>query len=385
MKKNIVILLFASVLLLVLPGSLYSQTVEPAPQEVSFLFIGDIMGHDTQINAAFNKEDSTYNYEEYFEFLKPVFEDADFTIANFEVTLAGEPIKGYPQFSSPDELAYDCKNAGIDFMACANNHCCDRGAKGIIRTINVLDMMDIPHTGTFKDSLERENKYPAILEKNGIRIALLNYTYGTNGIAVPKGLIVNLIEKSAIEKDLKKAEEKNVDKIIVFLHWGKEYQSEPNKEQEDLADFIFSKGADIIIGSHPHVIQKMIWLKDDDGKGEKLISYSLGNFISNQRKRYTDGGTMARFTLIKSNGEVKIKEAGYFLTWVYKSFEKDGTHYRILPVSQFEDQPGFFLSKDYYEKMDVFIKDSRSLYNEQNVNMNEYLYEPSTKKWYLSN
>ena len=385
MKKNIIILVFASALFLFLPGSLASQALEPTSQEVSFLFVGDIMGHDTQINAAFNKEDSTYNYEEYFDYLKPVFEDADFTIANFEVTLAGEPLKGYPQFSSPDELAYDCKNAGIDFMALANNHCCDRGAKGITRTINVLDMMDIPHTGTFIDSLERKSKYPAILEKNGIRVALLNYTYGTNGLAVPKGMIVNLIDRNSIETDLKEAKEKNVDKVIVFLHWGLEYQSEPNKDQEDLAEFIFSKGGDIIIGSHPHVIQKMIWLKDDDGKGEKLISYSLGNFISNQRKRYTDGGTMARFTLCRSNGEVIIKEAGYYLTWVYKSFEKDGTHYRILPVSQFEDQPGFFLSKEYYEKMNVFIKDSRSLYNEQNVNMKEYLYEPSSMKWFLSN
>jgi poly-gamma-glutamate synthesis protein (capsule biosynthesis protein) len=384
MRKNFQIFSFVSALFLFLPGFLSGQTSETGTTEVSFLFIGDIMGHDTQIKAAFNKEDSTYNYEEYFEYLTPLFNETDFVIANFEVTLAGEPIKGYPQFSSPDELAYDCKNAGINFFACANNHCCDRGLKGIDRTINVLDMMDIPHTGTFKSVEERDKNYPVVLEKNGIRIALLNYTYGTNGLPVPQGKIVNLIDKDQIEMDLEKAKTLSADKIIVFLHWGKEYQSEPNAKQEELADFIFAKGGDIIIGSHPHVIQKMMWMKGTDGKKEHLIAYSLGNFVSNQRKRYTDGGTLAKFTLTKTGDDVSIKEAGYILNWVYKSFEQDGTHYRVLPVSQFENEPGFFISKEYFDKMGVFIKDSRTLYKEQNVNMNEYLYEPSSKKWFLS-
>ena len=384
MRQSFDIFNFVSALFLLLPGLLSGQIDASGAKEVSFLFLGDIMGHDTQIKTGFNKEDSTYNYEEYFEYLKPLFKARDFVIANFEVTLAGEPIKGYPQFSSPDELAYDCKNAGIDFFASANNHCCDRGAKGIIRTINVLDMMDIPHTGTFKSAKDRDEKYPVVLEKNGIRIALLNYTYGTNGLLVPKGLVVNLTDKDQIEKDLKKAQTMGVDKILVFMHWGKEYQTEPNHEQEELAEFIFAKGADIIIGSHPHVIQKMIWTKKSDEKKEHLIAYSLGNFVSNQRKRYTDGGAMISFTLAKTGNEVSIKEAGYFLNWVYKSFEQDGTHYRVLPVSQFENQPGFFISKDYFDKMKVFIKDSRDLYKAQNVNMKEYLYDPSAKKWFLS-
>ena len=361
-----------------------SDIADSTSGRLTFLFVGDILGHDTQINAAYNASEDSYNYDEYFEYLKPVIRDADFTIANLEVTLGGEPYKGYPKFSSPDELAADCRNAGINVLVTANNHCCDRGKKGIIRTINALDLMDISHTGTFKDTSDRILNYPLILEKNGIKVDLLNYTYGTNGIPVPSGVVVNLINKQRIEKDIFDSKKKKVDKIIVFFHWGKEYKSTPDDKQIDLAEFCFSRGVDIVIGSHPHVVQKMEWFKEGDNSGERLIAWSLGNFVSNQRKSKTDGGALIKFTLSKRDNLTQITETGYYLTWVYKTILKNKTCFQILPVSQFEYKPDFFLSKAYFDKMQIFIHESRELFSKQNINVPEYIYDTKDNSWKLT-
>ncbi len=165
------------------------------------------MGHDEQIWSAENRETHAYNYDDVFEYVREEISEADITFANFEVTLGGTPYTGYPQFSSPAELAVACRNAGIDFLFTANNHSADRGRKGIIATINRLDSLGIPHTGTFTGPAERDSLYPALIEKNGFSIALLNYTYGTNGITVPPPAIVNMIDKAVISRDIEKARE----------------------------------------------------------------------------------------------------------------------------------------------------------------------------------
>ena len=156
-------------------------SVSVLSQEISFLFMGDIMGHRPQIRSAWQEETKKYDYEEVFSPLEDIIWSSDFAIANLEVTLAGGPYTGYPQFSSPDELAVACKNSGMDVLVTANNHSCDRKNKGIIRTVNVLDSLNILHTGTFKDLGERESKNLLILSKDGIKVGVLNYTYGTNG------------------------------------------------------------------------------------------------------------------------------------------------------------------------------------------------------------
>ena len=161
----------------------------------SLLFIGDIMGHDEQIWSAENRETHTFNYDNVFRYIKPVISEADIAIANFEVTLAGPPYMGYPQFSSPADLAVACKNAGIDYLVTANNHSADRGKNGIIKTIENLDSIGIPHTGTFLSAAMRDSLSPLFINRNGASIALLNYTYGTNGIKVPDPVIVNMLDK----------------------------------------------------------------------------------------------------------------------------------------------------------------------------------------------
>ncbi|MCD4792856.1 MAG: CapA family protein [Bacteroidales bacterium] len=343
---------------------------------MSLLFIGDLMGHGPQIRSAYNPIKKEYNYDTVFFYLKDVMSEPDFTIANLEVTLAGPVYKGYPQFSSPDALAEACKNAGIDVFVTANNHSCDRRLQGINRTLDVLDTLEIMHTGTFKNQKLRDSINLLIIEKDSIRVGILNYTYGTNGIPVPKPSVVNLIDRKIIKADIDSAENDSLDKLIILLHFGSEYQSYPNKTQTSLVSYLFEEGVDIIIGSHPHVIQKMMYLPGNDSINENFVAYSLGNFVSNQRKTRTDGGVMARIVLKKENGKTFIDESGYILTWVYKKLRAGSIYdYFILPAAEYEDNKSFFKSSVDYEKMKLYIKNSRVLLNKGNVNVAEYEFE----------
>jgi poly-gamma-glutamate capsule biosynthesis protein CapA/YwtB (metallophosphatase superfamily) len=377
-KLNILLLLFIS-------GCqfLSGQQRNPSENKISLIFIGDIMGHDEQIWSAENRETHEYNYDEVFKYIKPVISDADITIANFEVTLAGPPYKGYPQFSSPAELAVACSNAGIDYFATANNHSADRGKNGIVSTIHKLDSMGFLHTGTFLSSAHHDTLSPLMISRNGFSIALLNYTYGTNGIKVPEPVIVNMLDKELITRDIKKAESKNADIIVLFLHWGTEYDTIPSGAQTDLAAYFLSSGADLVIGSHPHVLQKMVWSKNQESGKEGIVVYSLGNFISNQRKPKTDGGSIAKIELTKTGDRIKVSEAGFFLTWVYTPIEKYRKKFFILPCSQFENNSAFFAAPADFDQMTRFIRDSRALLYKQNIGIGEYIYNGKT--WLLNN
>lgn len=365
--------------------TLHSQVVKDTSKgELSLIFIGDIMGHGPQISSALDKSTNTYDYNHCFKYISDEIADADYTIANLEVTLAGPPFSGYPQFSSPDELAVACQSAGIDVLVTANNHTCDRGGAGITRTVYVLDSLRIMHTGSFKDAEDRQANNPLIIEHNCFRIAILNYTYGTNGLAFPQPTIVNLLDKEIIATDMELAKSKNVDKIIVVTHWGSEYESNPSTYQINFGQYIFEQGADIVVGAHPHVLQKMVWEKQVDELGrEELIVYSLGNYVSNQRDRKKDGGAMFKMTLQKENGKTSIKDAGYILTWVYTPVENGSKKYYILPCAKYENQPEFFDGETSYKQMKLFISDSRALFGEQNKNIGEYIY--TNEKWTLNN
>ncbi len=339
---------------------------------MSLLFIGDIMGHGPQIRSAYNFKTKNYDYDTVFYYIKDIMSKPDFTIANLEVTLAGPVYKGYPQFSSPDALAQAGKNAGIDLFVTANNHCCDRRLQGINRTIDVLNTLNILHTGTFKNKDARDTTNLIILTKDSIKVGLLNYTYGTNGIPIPKPAVVNLIDTAIMHVDINKSKKDSLDKLIIILHFGTEYQSHPNKAQTDLVSFLFDKGADIIIGSHPHVIQKMMYLPGNDSIKEHFVAYSLGNFVSNQRKTKTDGGVTARLVLKKRKGKTYIDTSNYILTWVYKKVRKGDIYdYFILPAADYENKKKFFKNPTDFKKMKLYLKNSRQLLNEENLNVKE--------------
>lgn len=352
--KAVIIFLFY----ILTTGSIVAQDTT----RLSLLFAGDVMGHDSQIASAYDPVSKTYDYSSCFRFMKPYILSADVAIANLEVTLAGPPYQGYPQFSSPDALAIALQEIGFDALVTANNHCIDRGKKGLERTIEVLDSFGIVHTGTFVDTVSRLNDSPLFLEKNGFKLALLNYTYGTNGIAIPKSSIVNLLDTALMRKDISKARESRPDVIVVFTHWGAEYQSLPSKYQKDLTEFCFAQGAQLVIGAHPHVLQPMEWRKESN----QFVAYSLGNFVSGQRKRYTDGGAMAYIELEKvtyrpDSSITRIDSAGYYLQWVYRTVDTNKDYY-MLPVAKVETDSINFI-KDNVSKASfkLFVDDSRLL------------------------
>jgi poly-gamma-glutamate synthesis protein (capsule biosynthesis protein) len=352
---------------------LSAQDSNPDQKKIALLFIGDIMGHDEQIWAAEDRETGIYSYDDVFQYIKYEISEADISFANFEVTLAGQPFKGYPAFSSPASLAVACKNSGIDVLVTANNHAADRGKKGILSSISRFDSLEISHTGTFADPAARDTLYPMVIEKNGFTLALLNYTYGTNGITVPPPVVVNMLDKNLVTADIEKAKSNNPDAIILFLHWGTEYDTIPSESQTVMADYFFKLGVDLIIGSHPHVLQKMVWTKNNTDMKDKIVVYSLGNFVSNQRRARTDGGAMVRIELTKKADSVYVSDAGYYLTWVYTPIENYRKKFFILPCSKFENKPEFFAKPEDYQKMKTFIRNSRNFLYNQNTRISEII------------
>ena len=344
-----------------------------APDSVALtlIFAGDIMQHGPQIEAARSDHDSTFNYHPCFSYVKPLVSSFDVAIANLEVTLAGAPYSGYPQFSAPDELAVAARDAGFDILGTANNHSCDRGNKGLARTLNVLDSLGIARTGTFTDSTDLLKYHPLVLSKNDITFALFNYTYGTNGLPFYPPAIVNLIDTNLLINDLAAVDRTKTDFVIVFFHWGNEYQSQPSLTQVKLAGLCKRHGADVIIGSHPHVLQRMEYDEPSDSlPGGFLLAYSLGNYVSNQRDRYRDGGAMISFTLSKTWNKKTVINPEYHLTWVHTPIRDGKKQYYILPVRQFENDST--MDTAALEKLRLFISDADELLGKGNRQVPEY-------------
>jgi len=370
--------------LLLGPVASFAANIPPdsIPGTLSFLFVGDVMGHSPQISSAYDSVTHTYRYDSVFCRMAPVFGLADVTIANLEVTLAGKPFTGYPQFSSPDALAQSLKDAGVDIVVTANNHSAARGKKGSVRTIKVLDSLGIPHTGTFLDSVHRDSVYPLVIERKGFRFALLNYTYGTNGIPVPSPVIVNPIDTALIRADYRKALSRGVDEVIVFLHWGNEYERTPGVAQRRVSEFCHRLGIRTVIGSHPHVIQRMEATPDTDSTRGKVVVFSLGNFVSNQRDQFRDGGVLSYIRYSRGTSSVKIDRTGYILSWVHIPIRNGRKTYQVLPVSQYEIKSNYFNDSDY-KLLSRFASDSRRLLNDENAGFPEIVFSPDMGEWLI--
>jgi poly-gamma-glutamate synthesis protein (capsule biosynthesis protein) len=293
------------------------------------VFAGDIMGHDSQIAAA-RVDSNTYDYTGCFRHLKSYLEEADIAVGNLEVTHAGPPYKGYPRFSSPDELSDALLDAGFNVLVNANNHALDRGKEGFERTQQVLGEKGMILTGTFLSPEQKELNYPLILEKNGILVALLNYTYGTNGILVDTPNVVNYIDSMHIRQDIRKAQLVDPDIIIACIHWGKEYQREENSIQKSLAKLMFNQGVDVIIGSHPHVVQPVSY-EHDGSHYIRPVVYSLGNFVSNQRDRYRNGGILFGLELQKTD-VTRITGIDYLPVYVHKPKRGGKYSFELVPA-----------------------------------------------------
>ena len=331
---------------------------------LTLLFAGDLMQHQAQINAA--RTSTGYDYSDCFKFVKEEINRADIAIANLEVTLGGKPYRGYPAFSAPDEYLFAIRDAGFDVLITANNHCLDKGKKGLERTLLMLDSLQIPHAGTYVNTESREQQYPLLLEKNGFRIALLNYTYGTNGIKVISPNVVNYIDKAVMAQDIEAARAQHPDALIACMHWGDEYQSLPNKEQKNLTDWLLQQGVTHIIGSHPHVVQPMELRTDSITGNQHVVVYSLGNFISNMSARHTDGGLLFKLELEKDS-VTRVANCGYSLVWTSRPVLSRKKNHILYPINY----PADSLSVTERNHLKIFINDAQSLVRKHNKGIKE--------------
>jgi len=328
---------------------------------VRIIFAGDLMGHTTQINAAQREaKGKGYDYKPFYQHLKPYFSAADLAVINLEHSLAGPPYAGYPQFSSPDESIIDIKDAGFDLVATANNHSLDRGKYGLERTLSVLDSIGLKHFGIYRDTVEKRLNYPFIIEKNGIKIVFLNYTYGTNMLVEEAPNIVNRIDSAQILADIRKAQQMSPDFIIAFMHWGSEYENKENAKQRELAQFMALNGVNLIIGSHPHVVQPLGKIYVPGYKDSVLVIYSLGNFISNQRERYRNGGIIFEVTLLKNELRTKVIDHGYMPFWVYRFTKNNGNTFRLMPNCKKNEKPCklYNMKPNDIAEMKLFFEDT---------------------------
>jgi poly-gamma-glutamate synthesis protein (capsule biosynthesis protein) len=348
-----------------------------ADNEITLIFAGDVMQHSTQFNGAL-RADGVYDFEPCFKLIKDEISSADLAIANLETPLAGRPYSGYPAFSGPDEIAADLKKTGFDILVTANNHSCDKGAKGVERTVNMLDSFGIIHTGMFRNKQERAEKYPLIVSVKNFKIAVLNYTYSTNGMSSGK-LSVNMIDSAQIVEDIETARLSSPDIIIAFMHWGDEYKRYPNEEQKKLTEMFFRYGVNLVIGAHPHVIQPMEKRYAANGRCDKLVAYSLGNLVSNQPFPNTDGGAILKVHIRKDDAGVGIAWAGYSLIWVYKPKENGKTRHYLLPVADYENNSEK-LNAAFLKAIQRFANNARTLLNKENIGVGEYRILPPRRR-----
>jgi len=319
------------------PEAVAERTVAPPPvKRITVLAVGDLMTHSPQFPAA--RTATGYDFMHCFAPVAAQIASADLAMGNFETVLGGESLgySGFPRFNAPDSYAEALVKTGFDVLTTANNHCLDQGVDALERTLGTLDRLGVAHTGTARTKGEANT----ILVKDveGVTVAIIAYTYSMNGFTPPddKPWMVNQLDKAAIIADIDEAESLGVDLVVVSMHNGIEYARQPSDSQERLERAFVDAGADVVFGSHPHVIQPMetYEVKRSDGTTETaFIIHSLGNFISNQRDRYSDAGVMVRLTFEKDlvRHTTQLTQAEYVPTWVDVTGDA-GKKYRVLPV-----------------------------------------------------
>ena len=330
---------------------------------------GDTLCHTPVNRDAYNASTKTYDFSSIFKYITDKFENKTVAIGNLETTLTGkQPYTGYPMFNSPEHLATDLKELGFDIMTTANNHALDSGYSGIVSTLDYLDQAGLSHTGTSR-SQEEQN---TILFKdlNGIKTAFLCFTYGTNGNAIPKGkeYCINLIDKDSIKQKIDKAKSEGAEAIVASMHWGVEYQTKQNSEQEELADFLIKNDVNVILGCHPHVLEPLEMKKvamEDGTEKEGLVIYSMGNFFSAQVYPNTRD-TIILNVQIRKNGEtgkVTVDKATYTPVYDYDNGTSATDRYTLLDLDEIIDSYNKGEEKWSKAKYDLAVTEKNRIEN----------------------
>ena len=300
---------------------------------ISITFIGDVMQHGKQLKDALIKGADpnlagSYQYEYTFKYIEERLLESDLAVANMEFPVGLTPYSGYPLFSAPETIIHQAQKSGIDLFLLANNHLFDKGKRGFISTLDAYERAGAKYTGAYRDSGQQNSENPVMYNIKGIRVAFINFTYGTNGMPVPHPCVINLMDSTYVKETIAKAREMGSDIIICLPHWGEEYMPTPSAQQKRWAEMLLREGADIIIGSHPHVPQSAEY------SSSKALFYSLGNYISNQTTPdYTQLEMMVTIHIKKDSytGETTILPPDIEYLWCFKKNEF-APHYTVVPV-----------------------------------------------------
>lgn len=381
MKKKLV---FVILLIILLIGGIYLYTKnnqqekpkelkketkevkkeEPKTSKLSLVMVGDALLHSSLYKDGY--KNGKYDFSSQLEYIKPIIQNYDLAFYNQESILGGTELglSDYPTFNSPQEFGDSMIDAGFNLVSLANNHTLDRGEKAVLNSCNYWKNKDVLTAGSYSSKEEAEEI--KIKEKNGIKYTLLAYTYGTNGIKIKEGkeYLVNLYSDEKAKADIEKVRDK-VDLLMVSMHWGTEYKTEPTETQKKQAEYLSSLGVDIIIGTHPHIIEPITYINDT------LVIYSLGNFISAQSTN-NDYNTMVELMtsvdIIKEekDGQTTIKLDNLNNELLYNYYQKGSkwTNFKVIPFSMMNET----YNKDYqrlYEKYSAVVK----MYD-QNIKVN---------------
>ncbi len=304
------------------------------PVRITIAATGDFLMHMPVVDSV--KTSQGHLFDLIFESVAPIFEQADYTVANLETKLAGSEFgyRGFPLFNSPSSLAGSMVRLGVDLAATANNHTLDMGWKGLSNTLDALDEAGLPHIGTHRSAEEQERVH--VVSISGVRVAFLNYTSSTNGMPIPSDhpYAVNMMETEAVLGETARARSAGAELVVAVVHWGEEYEREANEAQRTLADRLLRGGVDVIIGHHPHVVQpiRRLTVEREGQDFRAYVAYSLGNFVSNQRWRYADSGIILLVDVVKKNGKVRVEGVRYVPIYVQKGFKDGSMSFRVLPV-----------------------------------------------------
>jgi len=330
---------------------------------ISISVVGDLMCHGPQFEYAKVGKDS-FDFNPVYRNVKKYLEMSDFTFGNLETVTAGKEnggYTGYPFFNTPASYITALKDVGFDLLVTANNHSLDRSEKGILNTIDEINSRSLKYVGTYASQRDRDSI--RIFDVKGIKIAILAYSYGTNGNPIPKGknYLINLIDYELIGKDIQSAKTNGAELVLVHFHFGEEYTREPVQFQKEVVNKTIELGADIIIGGHPHVLQPINFYKTNNAKLDSgFVAYSMGNFFSNQQARYKDAGMILTINIRKDfvNNKFEINEVEFLPTWVFKGNTANGKEYVVLPSTNIADTT-IRLTKTENEKMNQAFNDTR--------------------------
>ncbi len=315
-------------------GNNENVTEKTQIQSASMVVLGDNLLHMPVVNDG-KQDDGSYDFSRIFSRLKNDIVNADIAVIGQETVLGGEELglSGYPLFNSPYGVGETLVREGFDVVLHASNHIMDRNIKGIENTLSFWESYpEVTVLGINKSQAQQDRV--RVIKKNGMTFALLNYTYSTNGIPLPSGkeYMVNMLDSAKIEKDIKSVRDE-VDFVVVFPHWGNEYQMTASNEQKELALLMCQWGADAIIGSHPHVIEPCEWIETENGN-RAVVYYSLGNFVSRQKETKNLLGAMASLSFTKK-GEERAVTAKF--TPIVTQYDRNSSNFVVYKLKDYTD------------------------------------------------